>query len=102
MNVAPVVEEAAGQALPLIVDLDRTLLKTDTLVEQFLELLFSSPVAAVRAVASISGGKAGFKRQVIDGAPLNIERLAFNEDFVAYLRDQKASGRAAVTELSVD
>jgi len=91
--VSPVVEEAAGQALPLIVDLDRTLLKTDTLVEQFLELLFSSPVAAVRAVASISGGKAGFKRQVIDGAPLNIERLAFNEDFVAYLRDQKAAGR---------
>jgi 4-hydroxybenzoate polyprenyltransferase len=89
----PALEEVAGSPIPLIVDLDRTLLKTDTLVEQFLQLLFRSPMAAMRALASISEGKAGFKRQVIEGAPLNVQGLVFNEDFVAYLRGQKALGR---------
>lgn len=93
MSVSPVLEDVAGPLLPLIVDLDRTLLKTDTLIEQFLELLFSSPVAAVRALASISQGRAGFKRRVIDGAPLNVDGLVFNEDFVTYLHAQKAIGR---------
>ena len=77
MYVAPVLGDAADSPLPLVVDLDRTLLKTDTLIEQFLELLFRSPVVAAQALASISQGKAGFKRRVIDGAPINVGGLIF-------------------------
>ncbi|WP_157289008.1 UbiA family prenyltransferase [Devosia marina] len=94
MTVAPALNEVAGLPLPLIVDLDRTLLKTDTLIEQFVQLLFRSPMDALVALASIASGKAVFKRQVIDGAPVNVQALAFNEEFVAYLHEQKALGRA--------
>lgn len=79
---------------PLIVDLDRTLLKTDTLIEQFLVLLIKAPRAALRSLLALRQGKASFKRAIIDDAPLDAEALAINETLLEYLNDQRDQGRA--------
>lgn len=79
--------------LPLIVDLDRTLLKTDTLVEQFLVVLFSAPVVALRALQKLRTGKAAFKAAVIDAAPIDVDTLVLNQDLLEYLKTQKRNGR---------
>lgn len=79
--------------LPLVVDLDRTLLKTDTLIEQFLELLLKAPWRAVNALWRLRKGKAAFKRAVIDSAPIDANGLAINQEFLDYLKVQHKSGR---------
>ena len=79
---------------PLAVDLDRTLLVTDTLVEQFLGAAFRSPWQAVKALVRLRAGRASFKRAVLQGSTIDPGSFLFNQELVAYLRKQKQAGRA--------
>jgi 4-hydroxybenzoate polyprenyltransferase len=78
---------------PLIVDLDRTFLRSDTLIEQFLSLLFRAPFAALSALRRLSSGRAAFKEEVISRAPLSGDGLAVNEELLDYLVVQRGLGR---------
>ncbi|MFT8417525.1 MAG: UbiA family prenyltransferase [Acetobacter sp.] len=79
---------------PLAVDLDRTLLVTDTLVEHFLGAAFRSPWRAVKALAMLRAGRASFKRAILQGTAIDPDSLLYNRDLVAYLQEQKRAGRA--------
>lgn len=82
----------ADQA-PLVVDLDRTFLRSDTLIEQFLSLLFRSPFKALLALRRLSSGRAAFKEEVTSRAPLSGDGLAVNEELLEYLLAQRDAGR---------
>lgn len=78
---------------PLAVDLDRTLLKTDTLVEQTLKLLFQRPWVLPKVLFGLLKGRAELKRRLTDECVLDPSECLFDEDLVSYLREQRAGGR---------
>lgn len=77
----------------LIVDLDDTLVRTDTLVEQYFALLFRRPLAALMLLASLLGGRAAFKARLADLQPLDPAALPYNEAMLDFLGEEKRRGR---------
>jgi 4-hydroxybenzoate polyprenyltransferase len=80
---------------PLVVDLDGTLLRTDTLFEFFVAALTSRPIEAFRSLSKLFDGRAQFKEALarIDANSTVIADLPFRADFVNYLRSEHANGR---------
>lgn len=83
----------ADLALPLVVDLDGTLLLGDSLVECFAVLLFRKPLAAASALRRI-GDRAAFKRRLAGDALLDVADMPWREDLVALIQRERAAGRA--------
>lgn len=82
------------QKPPLVVDLDGTLLVTDTLHEQFIALLIRRPVDAARAVGTLLvRGRAALKAEVSRHGLLDVEALPLRTDFIEWLKQEAASGR---------
>jgi 4-hydroxybenzoate polyprenyltransferase/phosphoserine phosphatase len=82
-----------GGKIPLCVDLDGTLIKTDTFVESFLSLLKSRPFALLRVPFWLLSGRARLKREIAARTTLNVVSLPYNAELLAFLRDEQASGR---------
>ncbi|MHB8271392.1 UbiA family prenyltransferase [Bradyrhizobium sp.] len=83
----------ARTALPLVVDLDGTLLKVDTLYELFVLGIFASPVRTLLSFFVLKDGIAAFKRRLSGIVQLDVESLPVREELLAYLRQQAAAGR---------
>jgi len=83
----------SASSLPLCVDLDGTLVKSDTLVDTVLVLARQDPAAVLRFPAWMAQGKAAFKRRVSSLAELDVERLPYNGPLLEYLREEHAKGR---------
>ena len=81
---------------PLCVDLDGTLVRTDTLVEQLLTLARRPPAVLLRLLPALLRGKAKFKSAVSGEVDLDVSTLPYNRELLAYLRQQKSSGRKIV------
>ena len=79
---------------PLAVDLDRTLLRTDSLVEQFLSVFCRTPWRATKTLVKLREGRAHFKRAVIAAGAVDPDALLFNEELLSYLQTERAKGRA--------
>lgn len=80
-------------ALPLVVDLDGTLLKVDTLYERFVSGLFTKPVQTLLSLFALREGIAAFKHRLSGVAQLDIESLPVREELLAYLKDESSAGR---------
>lgn len=96
MNTHPGPATAADLSIPLVVDLDGTLILTDMLHESALQLARTQPAAALQMPVWLASGKAGFKKQVSDRTHAHPASLPFNEPFLEWLREQKAAGRSLV------
>jgi len=86
---------------PLYVDLDGTLLRGDSLHEACLCLVVR-PAAWPDAIRSLFDGKAAFKEVVSGHAGLRAESLPYRDDFLSWLRDQRASGRRLILATGAD
>ncbi|RAI43020.1 hypothetical protein CH341_16450 [Rhodoplanes roseus] len=84
---------SADVAIPLVVDLDGTLLLGDSLVENFSVVLFRKPIDALGALLAIRD-RAAFKRRLAGHALLELADMPWREDLVALLRTERARGRA--------
>jgi 4-hydroxybenzoate polyprenyltransferase/phosphoserine phosphatase len=82
---------AAGE--PLCVDLDGTLVKSDTLLDTVIVLARQNPSALLSFPKWIAAGKASFKRKVSTLAPIDVVHLPYNQPLLEYLRQQHAEGR---------
>ncbi len=99
--VEPALEAGTGQATaspttartPLCVDLDGTLVKSDTLVDTVLALARQHPGQLVHIPGWISEGKAAFKRHLTHNVTLDVEHLPYNRPLLQYLHQQHAAGR---------
>jgi 4-hydroxybenzoate polyprenyltransferase/phosphoserine phosphatase len=78
------------------VDLDGTLLKTDTLLEGILLLLRRGLLHGLQLFAWLFRGRAGLKLEVARRVSLDVSRLPVNEEFLAWLRSERARGRRLV------
>ena len=78
---------------PLCVDLDGTLVKSDTLVDSLLLLVRSRPAEALRTPLWALRGKAYLKREVTARVTLNVEHLPYNRPLLEYLLEQRGEGR---------
>ncbi|MGA9720384.1 MAG: UbiA family prenyltransferase [Acidobacteriaceae bacterium] len=78
---------------PLCVDLDGTLVKSDTLVDSLLSLVRTRPLEALKAPLWALKGKASLKREVTARVTLNVEHLPYNRPLLEYLMAQRGEGR---------
>lgn len=83
----------ATSALPLFVDLDGTLLASDSLVECLLLRAKHRPLDLLRVPGWLAGGKARLKERLADDERLDVSRLPYREDVLHYLRAERAAGR---------
>ena len=64
---------------PLVVDLDGTLARTDTMHEQALTLVKARPLRTLLLPAWLIRGKAHLKQQLAQEATLDVDTLPYNE-----------------------
>jgi hypothetical protein len=88
--------------LPLVIDLDGTLLQTDSLHESALQMIRSGPARLLQMPAWILRGKAHLKHQVASLTRINAAALPYNEPLLAWLREQRAQGRRLVLCTAAD
>jgi 4-hydroxybenzoate polyprenyltransferase len=78
---------------PLCVDLDGTLVKSDTLVDSLLLLVRTRPFEALKTPLWALRGKANLKREVTARVTLDVEHLPYNRPLLEYLMAQRGEGR---------
>jgi len=93
--------EAATSRLPLCVDLDGTLIRSDLLMEGVLAAPLNIHVL-LGLVALTFSGRAAFKHRVAKAAPLDPALLPYNETLLAWLQGQKMAGRSLVLVTAAD
>lgn len=81
---------------PLLVDLDGSLLKTDTLFELLLAAIKVNVFVALLVPFWILKGKSFLKKSLYEKANLNIKSLPYNEEVVSYLDKQHSLGRRII------
>lgn len=99
---APAADPHDDPQLPLYVDMDGTLLLTDTLHESMLLALRSDPASLWRWPAWLAEGKAGFKRRIADLAVPDPAALPYNQPLLDWLRAQRAQGRRLILASAAD
>jgi 4-hydroxybenzoate polyprenyltransferase/phosphoserine phosphatase len=77
----------------LCVDLDGTLVKSDTLVDSLLLLVRTNPLAALRVPFWLKGGKAALKARVCSQVQLDAAHLPYNRGLLEFLILQHSQGR---------
>jgi 4-hydroxybenzoate polyprenyltransferase len=80
-------------ARPLCVDLDGTLIKSDSLFDAFCELVRRNPLSVWRVPLWVMGGRARVKIEIARRAPLDAARLPYNLPLLRYLQAQWREGR---------
>src|SRR2546423_3047036 len=81
---------------PLCIDLDGTLLKTDTLWETALAHLKAHPWKALLFPLWLLRGRAYLKQRLAEGVKLDCASLPYTRELLDYLRQAHASGRELV------
>ena len=89
-------------APPLCVDLDGTLVSTDTLHEQLLLLVKQKPLALFAVVLSLFRGIAAFKREVASRVQLDPAHLPYNQSVLSYLTEEASHGRRILLVTAAD
>ena len=103
MNNNPIETEAPeATGVALVVDLDGTLARIDTLHEALLGLLASTPLALLKLLSWLSKGKAGFKAEVADRKLVDPAEIPLNEAVLETLRTARAEGRRTALVSAAD
>jgi len=91
--VASAVVPVQTSAIPLCVDLDGTLVKSDTLYDSLCMLLRRHPLYLFQVpLLLLSGGKARVKAAFAVRAPLDAAHLPYNHAVLQFLREQRQRG----------
>jgi phosphoserine phosphatase len=88
--------------IPLCVDLDGTLIRTDLLWESLARLLRRNPFQLLPVLFWWMRGRAFLKRQLVRRVTIDPAALPYHEPFLAFLREQKAAGRKLVLVTASD
>jgi apolipoprotein N-acyltransferase len=88
--------------IPLVVDLDGTLIKTDLLWESLARLLRRNPLRLFQVLLWWTRGRALLKQKLAERVQIDPATLPFNEPFLKFLREQKAAGRKIILATASD
>ncbi|GJD33035.1 Protoheme IX farnesyltransferase [Methylobacterium adhaesivum] len=79
-------------ALPLVVDLDGTLIRSDLLIESFFAEIGGSPLAALALARAVPRGKAAIKHH-LGTAALDVAKLPYDAAVLDVIAAARAEGR---------
>ena len=86
----------------LCVDLDGTLVKSDTLVDSTLALARYHPKLLLRIPGWLLEGKAALKRHITSAVSLDVAHLPYNRELLQFLEQQHATGRPIYLATAAD
>src|SRR6267142_908611 len=90
------------QEVPLCIDLDGTLIKTDLLWESFVHFIKLNPSGCLFVPFWLLRGRAHLKAQLASRVQLDASALPYNQDFIKFLRKEKERGRRLVLVTAAD
>lgn len=96
------VQSPAENQIPLVVDLDGTLIETDLLWESLAQYLRRNPFALVKIFFWWTRGRAFLKKKLAERVQLNPAMLPVSREFIDWLRGQKAAGRKVILATASD
>jgi 4-hydroxybenzoate polyprenyltransferase/phosphoserine phosphatase len=93
--VQPIAENGSlsEQNIPLVVDLDGTLVRTDLLYETFFASATTGVAHCWSTLMALRRGKAPLKAYLAGVATIDYESLPYNEDVLEFIREAKQKGR---------
>ena len=94
--------ETPTTLLPIAIDLDGTLVATDTLFESIVLLARRAPLAMLLLPLWLTRGLAYFKRAIAQRAGLRVTNLPYREPLLTFLRQERARGRRLVLATAAD
>jgi 4-hydroxybenzoate polyprenyltransferase/phosphoserine phosphatase len=86
----------------LCVDLDGTIVRTDTLWESVLKILRTKPAILLYLPFWLLKGKAYLKNRIASYAQLRPNNITYNEDVLFFLRSEHAKGREIILATASD
>jgi 4-hydroxybenzoate polyprenyltransferase len=87
---------------PLCVDLDGTLVKSDTLVDSTLALARQKPAELLKLPGWLMQGKAALKKHITSAVTLDVTHLPYNRELMQFLEQEHASGRPIYLATAAD
>jgi apolipoprotein N-acyltransferase len=93
---------ADPQNVPLVVDLDGTLIRTDMMWESLSRLLRRNPLAIFQILFWWTRGRALLKQKLAARVKIDPATLPYHEQFLAWLRTEKSSGRKIILATASD
>ncbi|MGC2640018.1 MAG: UbiA family prenyltransferase [Acidobacteriaceae bacterium] len=103
LSQAPLEEPAPEVSRrPLCVDLDGTLVKSDTLMDSLLVLARTQPLALLQLPQWLLRGKAAVKAEVGARVTLDVRHLPYNRALLEYLEMQHGEGRSLYLTTGAD
>ncbi len=94
--------QTAGVALPLVLDVDDTLILTDLLHETAVAYFRANPLRVFNLVLWTLQGKATLKRKLSEQVPVDVDSLPVNEELVAFARAEHDKGRSVGLATAAD
>lgn len=91
-----------GAKAPLVVDLDGTLCRSDTLHEGVLGLMARRPSVLLRLPSWLIKGKSAFKRQIAGQSVLDPALLCYDSDVLELIAGARAEGRKVALVSAAD
>lgn len=95
-------EGLVASEVAICVDLDGTLVKSDTLLDTVLALARRDTKALLKIPGWIAQGKASFKRHLTAAVELDVEHLPYNRPLLEWLRVQHGAGRKLYLATAAD
>jgi len=93
---------AKEAALPLVVDLDGTLVRSDLLAEEAVLALKHNPLSAFEMLFWLRKGRAHFKSRIAERVTLDTEGLPYRRPVLEYLQTEREAGRQLVLATAAD
>jgi apolipoprotein N-acyltransferase len=102
MNDSPKNNAPHLPSVPLVVDLDGTLIRTDMMWESLARMMRRNPFAIFAILFWWTRGRAFMKQQLARRVQIDSATLPFNEKFLLWLRTEKKSGRKLILATASD
>ncbi|HEU5396056.1 MAG TPA: hypothetical protein VFV81_02745, partial [Verrucomicrobiae bacterium] len=88
--------------IPLVVDMDGTIIRTDIFLESIARLFRRNPFSVFLMLFWWTRGRAHLKHELAKRVRIDAVTLPYNEPFLAWLRGQKAAGRTIILATAAD
>jgi hypothetical protein len=89
-------------SMPLVVDLDGTLIAGDMFYKSFFAALGRNPFIVLPCIGWFWRGRAALKRELALRCRIDFDRLKLHQDVLALLLREKAAGRSVVLATAAD
>jgi hypothetical protein len=89
-------------SIPLVVDLDGTLIAGDMFYKSFFAALLRNPFIVLPCIGWFWRGRAALKRELALRCRIDFDRLKLHQDVLALLLREKAAGRSVVLATAAD